>query len=145
MLFHKIRLEAFSYDTEDLEKVKGALALLIPFRLEDKNFEITNTTGSFGNKITIVALEFQNSGKIRNICAHVRDSMGEKELLGLDIGTCLYPNCAFRLRISKQDACLGKIKIGDADSILLWGKVAVYPAKEEIARKILEDFWKRGQ
>jgi len=105
MLFHKIRLEAFSYDTEDLEKVKGALALLIPFRLEDKNFEITNTTGSFGNKITIVALEFQNSGKIRNICAHVRDSMGEKRAFRFR-----YRNLSLsKLRISPEDIKAGRV------------------------------------
>ncbi len=139
MLFHRIRLEAFCHATEDSRRVKEAILNLVPFKVEDGEFHTERLTGSFGNEIISLYLEFNKQGRIRKLTEFLRDNaqLGS----GPEIDCRVTGDCEFWLRLDKQKAYEREIVPGKHDTVQLRGKVAAFPAKRENAIDVMRDFW----
>jgi len=148
MDFHNLKLETFCHQTEDAKKVKKALVSLIPpgidfAKRKDLGICEERVEGSFGNRILILSVNFKRQPDIRavlsNIAAGLSPSDAKETLEYLDDHI---EGTLFILRLDKQAAFNGEIKLGVQDTIQLSGKVAAYPAKHEKAVKLMKGLWK---
>jgi hypothetical protein len=140
MLFHRLRVEAFCHATEDLNKVTEALLNVLPF--EDVKFEKESYEGSFGNEILSVSAEFDKQQDIKKVLGKIKSGLPANELNDLEVGEHLTDDGEFWMRLDKQKAYEGRVALGGEDTIQIKGKVAAFPAKREIALKLMGDFWK---
>lgn len=141
MLFHRLALEAFCHATEDIEKVKEAMLNLVPFKVEDKDFQIEQFSGSFGNEIICIRLEFVKQAKIRALVEYIKKTMPKEELREFNVDKHVNESGEFWMRYDKQEAYDGRIVLGSRDTIQLKGKVAAFPASRKKAVELMQDLW----
>lgn len=105
----------------------------------DVDIQTTHTTGHHGNEI--VVLEARSSE------AHVAEGVfrrlppGDLEELKRTSDARVDHSCVFRMRMDKQEAYAGRVRLADSDdAIALRLKVRSYPAKEEVARELVTEF-----
>ncbi len=133
--FHYIDLRAFSYVTEDEQRVEDALRQFLP-----EEFELDRATseGHYGDRILILSARVENAQGIRTILEAVGDLADEEfARIERELDERVTENCEFFLTLDKQAAYKGEIALGDG--ITLRGKVEAYPAKKEHALENVEE------
>ncbi len=133
--FHYIDLRAFSYVTEDEQRVEDALRQFLP-----EEFELDRATseGHYGDRILILSARVENAKGIRTVLETVGDLADEEfARIEAELEERVTENCEFFLTLDKQAAYGGEIALGDG--ITLRGKVEAYPAKKEHALENVEE------
>ncbi len=141
MLFHRIALEAFCHATEDVKKVKQAMANLVPFEVPDSAFESERMEGSFGNEIISLTLEFSKQGEINCIVKSLVESLPKQEMKSIDLKQHINEALAFWIRFDKQSAYNGEVKLDGHDTVQLRGKIAAFPATRQRAVQVMKGLW----
>jgi RNA-binding protein len=140
-MIHYILFRTQSHVTEDVARVRQALANVLP---PDTDIEQEETIGYFNNPIVILSARLEKKAAQRYL-DFLRSKLPEadlKELAG-EIPERLNENCDLFLKLSKQDAYLGDIRTSYAeDSIAIRARVEAYPAKKENALKKLEEYFR---
>jgi RNA binding exosome subunit len=132
---HYIDLRAFSYATEDEDRVAGALRAFLP---EDVELERSVTEGHHGDRIVLLSARVERADEMR----HVLDRLAEADVASVvdELDDRVDDNCAFFLTLDKQAAFTDEVRRGDG--ITLRSKIEAYPAKKESAvenvRELLE-------
>ncbi len=133
-------MSTFVHATEDEQRVLSALRTLLP---EEVEVHQSKLKGHHGNPILNLEAKVGQRKLLRELWQHVSTELhaGELEKLGKIIPEGVDENCFFYLRFNKQLAHAGELALTDSgDAIHLRLKVTAYPAKREVAVKLLEKF-----
>ncbi|MFC7042734.1 RNA-binding protein [Halonotius sp. GCM10025705] len=125
--FHYIDLRTFCYATEDEKRVEEALRHFLP---EEFEIDRVENTGHHGDRIVVLSARVETADGMRVVLDRLAalDSI-DRVLEELD--ERVDDNCSFFLRIDKQAAFNGLVRLGEG--ITLRAKVEAYPAKHEKA------------
>lgn len=134
---HYVDLRAFSYATEDEERVEQALRTYLP---EDVELERNTSEGYHGDRIVVLSARVERADEMRHILDQLRE-LDDIDAVIDELDDRVDENCAFYLTLDKQAAFNGEVSRGDG--ITLRSKVEAYPAKHEKAvenaRELFED------
>jgi RNA binding exosome subunit len=125
--FHYVDLRAFSYATEDVKRVEQALYTFLP---EEVELDRVENAGHHGDRIVVLSARVERADEMR----HVLDRLAElDDIDGVidELDERVDDNCAFFLRLDKQAAFRGEVRLGPG--LTLRTKVEAYPAKKEKA------------
>ena len=134
-LFIGLHARTICHATEDLAKVKKAMTNV----LGDFELIISETVGHHGNLITVIESTVDEMDGIAGFFAKV-------EALDLSViedtmATRVDDGCNLFLKIDKQEAFLGKVKLGHGDDVIsLRIRVAAFPATCEVAQKNIREY-----
>ncbi len=136
-MIHNIRFRVFVKATEDPEKVKQAVKNV----LGDVKFREEEVKGVLGNRILILSGEIKGSAA-RDAWTRLREMLGSQlDEVRKNLDLYVDPFGTLHLRLSKQEAYLGKAVLGGRGVIKVEIKLKAYPAKWEnfikAAREIL--------
>lgn len=137
-MIHYILFRAQSHVTEDVARVREALANVLPFNTP---IEEEETKGYFDNPIVVLKARLEKKAASSYI-KFLKEKLPEADLKELikELPERVSDNCDFYLKLSKQDAYLGDVRLMYAeDAIALRARVEAYPAKKEIALEKLEE------
>lgn len=138
-MIHYILFRTQAHATEDVSRVHEALEHVLP---ENTAIDAIETEGYFGNPITIFTarLEKKAAGKYIDF---LREKLPAEDLRQLihELPERVDDDCNFFLRLSKQDAYLGDVRITYADdAISLRARIEAYPAKYESGLKLIREY-----
>ncbi|WP_330631942.1 RNA-binding protein [Halocatena halophila] len=137
--FHYIDLQAFSYATEDEERVTASLRTVLP---EDFPIERVENTGYAGDPITVLSARVERARELRTVLGSLR-SMDESEWETVvdQLAHRITDNCEFYLYLDKQRAFHGAVTLGNGLSVR--GKVEAYPANKDRAVENVREAFER--
>jgi hypothetical protein len=143
-MIHYIVFRTQAHATEDVSRVKKALETVLP---KDTPIDTSVSEGYFGNLITILTAKIENKKAAEEYIEFLRASLPEADLKELisELPKRVDDECNFFLRLSKQDAYLGDVRVTYADdAIAIRMKIASFPAKYESALKSIRDYFHAG-
>jgi RNA binding exosome subunit len=134
-LFIGLYARTFCHTTEDLAKVKEAMTNV----LGDFELRISKTEGHHGNPITVIESTVDKMNGISGFFAKVDDH--DLSLIEDTLATRVDDGCNLFLKIDKQEAFLGKVKLGHEDDFIsLRIRVAAFPATCEVAQNNIREY-----
>lgn len=143
-MIHYIHLRTIAQATEDPEKVRSALKLLLPppGQLAKKNsitVHDTVTTGYLGNSIIVMEAELKKNKDCQYVVDRIREHLGPAGIsqLAAELPQRVDDDCTLYIRFNKQEAYLGKLMTTTkSDSILVRIKIKAYPARADKAIQV---------
>jgi hypothetical protein len=138
--FKSARVSTLAHATEDEQKVIAALQILLLNSVEIKRTKLKGHHGnpivsfeaSIGQKKILRELWQQMVGKLRG---------GGLEKIGEMADDRMDESCHLYIRFDKQQAYTGELALTDSgDAIHLTLKVSAYPARKEVAAKLVKEF-----
>ncbi len=148
-MIHYIHLRTSAQATEDPEKVRSALKLLLPppGRFAKKDTIMVHeivTTGYHCNQFILMEAELKQNKDCQYVIDRIREHLGPAGIsrLAAELENRVDDDCTLYIRFNKQEAYLGKLMTTTkSDSILVRIKIKAYPARPEkaiqIARSLL--------
>ncbi len=134
-LFVGLYARTFCHTTENLAKVKQALTNVVG----DSELRVTKTFGHHGNPITIIESTIKEMSDITRFFAKVDDN--DLSVIEDTLATRVDDGCNLFLKIDKQEAFLGKVKLGHEDDVIsLRIRVAAFPATCEVAQSNIREY-----
>lgn len=133
-------MSTFAHATEDEGRVLSVLKTLLPEGVGVRRLELE---GHHGNPIVNLEAKIEQRKLLRELWQRVlaKLRMGELKKLSKIVPERVDGDCFFYLRFDKQLAHLGKLVLADSgDAIHFKLKVATYPARREVAVKLIEKF-----
>jgi len=118
-----MELEAFCHATENLEKVKRAVLNLLPQELRkvyEAKFHVELLEGHYGNPIAIVRLKVTNRSHASLALLELLRAMeaADVSVLNSSIHARLDRSGNLYLRVDKQMAFLGRVKLYEGDDVV---------------------------
>ena len=116
-----IDIKFFAHATEDLEKVMEAVKHILPAnRVEEIDFRKNGLKGHHGNPIVFFQAKIEGKDLVKAVIDSIFSRLSEldKEMLRKEIKMHVEKGSLY-LRLDKQAAFQGVVKIGVADSIRL--------------------------
>ena len=139
-MIHYILFRTQAHATEDVSRVEEALEHVLPLGTP---IEREETKGYFDNPITILRAGLEKKAA-EDFMEFLRTSLPESDYEELikELPQRVSEDTNFYLRLSKQDAYLGDVRITYAeDAISIRAKIATYPAKYELALKQVREYF----
>ena len=134
-MIHNIRFREFVYEGENPEELTQAILNIFP----DAEIETEEAEGLMENKILILTGLIKKKRHTRAFMDRLLES-DQVSKLEEDLDRKMDEKGNLFLRLSKEDAVEDELKIVDSgDSIHLKIKIAAYPAKKEVAMKLIQD------
>jgi len=143
-MIHYIHLRTIAQATEDPEKVRSALKLLLPppgqlAKKDSITVHETVTTGYHGNSIIVMEAELKQNKDCQYVIDRIREHLGPAGISRLvaELPQRVDYDCNLYIRFNKQEAYLGKLMTTTkSDSILVRIKIKAYPARPEKAIQV---------
>ena len=143
-MIHYIHLRTIAQATEDPEKVRSALKLLLPppgqsAKKDSITVHETVTTGYHGNPIIVMEAELKKNKDCQYVVDLIREHLGPAGIsqLAAELPQRVDYDCNLYIRFNKQEAYLGKLMTTTkSDSILVRIKIKAYPARPEKAIQV---------
>ena len=133
--FHYVDLRAFSYATEDENRVEDALRQVLPGEFE---IDRAASRGHYGDRILVLSARVENAGDVQTVLDRLESLPGdEQSQIRSELDERVDEDCNFFLSLSKQAAFNGEVRLGEG--ITFRGKVEAYPAKKERAIDAVEE------
>lgn len=126
----EVDIQVIVHATEDLEKIFAAFNET--FDLDKEEFAVQNLQGHHENPITLLLCKLKKKKAQGFIAKLVKDIPKEDMSLIIEDLQNRCDESALYLRISKQQLVLGKIILGDEDSIKLKIYTPIYTQKDLI-------------
>lgn len=108
--------------TEDMDKVMEAMQTVLPIESEEDEitFDENATEGHYGNPITFFETRIKNKKVIKALIENLSDKISslDKTILSETLDRCFEKGSLY-LRVDKQAAMQGKIKLVTSDPIRL--------------------------
>ncbi|AFC99120.1 putative exosome subunit [Methanocella conradii HZ254] len=139
-MIHYILFRTQSHATEDVSRVRQALVNVLP---PDTPIKEEETRGYFDNPITVLTARLEKKAAEEYV-KFLKSRLLEADLKELvkELPERVSDDCDFYLKLSKQDAYLGDIRLTYAEDVIaIRAKVAAYPARREAALKVLEEYF----
>lgn len=132
--FHYVELRAFSYVTEDEQRVEDALRALLPAEVD---LDRAESEGHYGDPILVLSIRVEDDEGVETVL----DRLGalpeaEREQLAAELDERVDEDCNLFVTLDKQAAAAGDVRLGEG--IALRGKVEAYPATRERALDAVE-------
>ena len=138
--FTSATISTLVHATEDEQRVLKALRLAMPEGVEVKR---TRVRGHFGNPIVLLEARVKRKGAIQELWRNILANLGRgglEELRG-SLPRKIDDRCNLYLRFDKQRAHGGELVFTEGgDAVHFKLKVAAFPAKPEVAVKLVKDF-----
>ena len=137
-VFHYLHFRAFAHETDDPEKVRRALRHAIH---DDRvALEESFAEGQNGNRILILDADAKSAQSERALFASLRQDDPEAGArLVEELPRRLDENGNFHVRLDKQEASLGRVRLATGDdAILVRGKLRVFRQVEGSREAALE-------
>ncbi|NYT01931.1 MAG: hypothetical protein GKC10_04140 [Methanosarcinales archaeon] len=134
-MIHRISFRAFVAATEDEERVRNALCIFVP----SDYIEASSVDGYYGNPIKILDATLRRKEGLA-FFQILREQLPEADLARLqrEAPSRTDEDCHFHLRLDKQAAYKGKVRLTDSgDAIDVSVHVATYPARYEEAVRVV--------
>lgn len=152
-MIHYIYLRTSAQATEDPEKVRSALKLLLPppGRSAKKDSTMVHeivTTGYHGNPIILMEAELNRNKDCQYVFDRIREHLGPAGIsrLATELENRVDDDCNLYIRFNKQEAYMGKlITTAKSDSILVRIKIKAYPARADNAIQIARSLLGEGK
>jgi len=138
--FKSARASTLAHATEDEQKVIAALRVLLSSDVEIKG---TKLKGHYGNPIVSFGASIGQKRTLHELWQHIVEKLraGELEKIGEIINDRIDESCHLYLRFDKQRAYVDELALTDSgDAIHLTLKIAAYPARKEVAAKLVKEF-----
>lgn len=143
-MIHYIHLRTIAQATEDPEKVRSALKLLLPppgqlAKKDSITVHETVTTGYHGNSIIVMEAELKQNKDCQYVVDLIREHLGPAGIsqLAAELPQRVDDDCNLYIRFNKQEAYLGKLMTTTkSDSILVRIKIKAYPARADKAIQV---------
>ncbi|KAF5422111.1 MAG: hypothetical protein C5S44_05345 [Candidatus Methanocomedens sp.] len=143
-MIHYIHLRTSAQATEDPEKVRSALKLLLPppgqlAKKDSITVHETVTTGYHGNSIIVMEAELKQNKDCQYVVDLIREHLGPVGIsqLAAELPQRVDYDCNLYIRFNKQEAYLGKLMTTiKSDSILVRIKIKAYPARADKAIQV---------
>jgi hypothetical protein len=143
-MIHYIHLRTIAQATEDPEKVRSALKLLLPppgqlAKKDSITVHETVTTGYHGNQIIVMEAELKQNKDCQYVVDRIREHLGPAGIsqLAAELPQRVDDDCNLHIRFNKQEAYLGKLMTTTkSDSILVRIKIKAYPARADKAIQV---------
>lgn len=138
-MIHRVHFRAFVSVTEDEERVRRALSIFVPL----DRISSSRASGYYGNPITILEAELRRKEGMEFIrMLREQLSAGDLTRLRREIPERIDEDCKFHLRLDKQAAYKGMIRISDAsDAIDVSVHIATYPSRYEEAVRLFGELF----
>jgi hypothetical protein len=125
--FHYVDLRAFSYATEDDQRVERALQTLLP---EDVDLNHVESTGHLGDQILVLSARVERADEVRHVLGRLAEAE-DVDRIEAELDERVTENCELFVRLDKQAALGGEVRLGEG--ITFRAKVEAYPANREAA------------
>lgn len=139
-----IEVRVLAHATEDLGKVLKSLMNLVGEDVFDEvEFLRERLEGHYGNPITLVKAKIYSKSQTRKILRNIFSKLSETDKSRLldEVESRVDEDGNFHFRLDKQKAYLGKIRLGNIDSIHFQVRLAIPRKQKEkivnIFRKII--------
>ncbi|MCJ7444521.1 MAG: hypothetical protein MUO26_08330 [Methanotrichaceae archaeon] len=134
-MINRISLKAFAAATEDERRVSAALSIFVP---SDSIFG-TLAKGYFGNEIKILESKIKKKESLIFFRVLMERLPKEERLrLHSEIPSRVDENCNFHMRLDKQAAYKGHVRLTDSkDALDISVHIASYPSRREEAMRII--------
>ncbi|MDR3075405.1 MAG: exosome protein [Candidatus Methanoplasma sp.] len=133
--FHWLRVNIFSYATENEELIHGAMAEL----LGTDEFDCNIVDSEHGNRLIVLSSELSKQKDTVSFFRRLGKDLAEEIIADLD--NRIDDDCVFYLRLDKQELVQGRYRIAHHGDVLsVTGKVASHPARKEIAIRNMKEF-----
>ena len=142
--FRSAVVSVFVHATEDGSRVLRGLKVLLP---EDVEIRQRKAKGHHGNPITILSAIIRKRRLLREFQQRLMSRLraGEKEKLAEVAIDRVGEDCCLYLRFDKQLAYGGELVLTEGgDAIHVRIKIAAYPAKREVAVRLVKKFISSG-
>lgn len=148
-MIHYIHLRTSAQATEDPEKVRSALKLLLPYpgqfaKKDSITLHENITTGYHDNPIIVMEAELKQNKDCQYLVDRIKEHLGPAGIsrLAAELLQRVDDDCNLYIRFNKQEAFLGKLMTTTkSDSILVRIKIKAYPARVgkaiQVARSLL--------
>ena len=130
---HYVDLRAFSYATEDEQRVEAALRTFLP---EDHPIERAVSEGHHGDRIVVRSARVESADGVRHVLGRLAAG-GFGDRLRSELDDRVTDRCELFLRLDKQAAFRGEVALGDG--LTVRAKVEAYPATRENALENARD------
>ncbi len=140
-MMHGVFVRVFVRSTEDPEKVKEAVKNVIP-TLDEKRIEVREHKGVYGNLFLSLTYE-GGKREARKAWEHIWTNLDpeDREFLKNHIEEFVDEWGNLHLRFDKQEAYLGRLRLGQSGVIKVIFKLEAYPARREkfleVARRLV--------
>jgi RNA binding exosome subunit len=115
-----VDVSSFIHATEDPDKVIAACRNVLPADYADEiTFERRDLLGHYRNPITLLRARIKQKQVLEAFIENLAGSLsdGEKRLLSSDVSRRIDDKGALYLRLDKQEAFQGQMKLGNMDPI----------------------------
>jgi RNA binding exosome subunit len=136
-VIHRISFRAFVAATEAEDRVREALSIFVPL----DGITSTAAEGHFGNRIKILEATLEKKDGLA-FFRILREQLPREDLLRLqrELPARVDDSCRFHLRLDKQAAYKGMVRLTDSkDALDVTALIATYPSRREEAQKVLGD------
>jgi RNA binding exosome subunit len=136
-VIHRISFRAFVAATEAEDRVRDALGIFVPL----DGITSIAAEGHFGNRIKILEANLKRKEGLV-FFRILREQLPKEDLSRLrrELPSRLDDSCRFHLRLDKQAAYKGIVRLTDSkDALDVTALVATFPARREEAQRILGD------
>jgi len=127
-----VEIRVLAHATEDLGKVLKSLMNLVGEEIfSEVEFSREKLEGHYGNPITLVKAKIYSKSQARKILQNIFSRLNEadKDRLLDEVEDRVDENGNFHFRLDKQEAYLGRIKLGNIDSIHIQVRLTI-PRKQ---------------
>ena len=136
-------IKAFAHATEDINKVRNALKNILPDEIKNaiNNLNVTTVKGHYGNEINILDLTLSKNDSyslLKNILCKLEETERNILLASLSSRSDVKRSHLY-VRLSKQDAYLGKLKLLDGSDVIKLVITFSGAKKIDDLRSFLED------
>ena len=138
--FRAANLNILAHATEDEQKVLKALQVLLPEEVEVRRGKLK---GHHGNPIFTFTASIKQRKLVRELWARMTTKLraGELDKLSRAVPERVDETCHLYLRFDKQLAYAGEFALTEgSDAVHIELKVAAYPAKREVATRLVREF-----
>jgi RNA binding exosome subunit len=103
-----------------LNKVKSCLQNILPQDVQDKDFQIDNLAGTYGNPIRAITIKYHTQQMIHSIITKITSLMPPeiKLLLINEFSQRLDEKNKFYFRINKQLLAIGKFELAQGSDVI---------------------------
>jgi len=137
-----VELSTIVHATESLEKVETAILNVLPNQVRDPtSFSRCYLKGHHGNPIVTLTMRLAKGEAARTSVEYVFRMLShtEKQKLDLEFERYLDEEDNFYIRLDKQEAFKGKVKLGREESIRIKIKTKKWQPTPDAAREILRN------
>lgn len=130
---YSIEISAIGHATESVKKVKRAILNVLPEEEKSKvSFSVQELKGHHGNPIFVVKANLEDANLNKALFERLLKELPkeEKEMLANEADIYVDKNCNLYLRLDKQAAFAGKIRVKQEDPIRICAKFKGWRRKE---------------